>query len=312
MKLLPEIPEKLSERGGAALQWESLRERLAAGAHSPLGRAWVLALEPSANAAWIEAQQARNAEMRLLVAGGTPFDFHGVLDVSELLDKARIDGAALEAAEILSVLTHAQRATAWIELLSKLPETLAGKWPAMEELSAPLMGHDLRGLLRALEGKIESDGTLSDDASPELGRIRRALERQHRAIEKSLQRTLAKLAEEGSTQEELITVRGERFVIPVKAEYKRKVGGVIHGSSSSGQTIFVEPMETIELNNEMARLLDEEQAEAHRILVAMTRAIAAHAEPLRLRAGILAEADAHQAIAKFAEEMRCVRPVFVL
>ena len=86
---------------------------------------------------------------------------------------------------------------------------------------------------------------------------------------------VAKLAEEGSTQEELITVRGERFVIPVRVEHKRKVGGVIHGSSSSWQTIFVEPMETIELNNEMARLLDEEQAEVHRILVAMTRAIAA-------------------------------------
>jgi len=310
MEMLPEIPERLSERGGTALQWESLRERLAAGAHSPLGRAWVMVLEPSADAAWIDAQQARNAEMRLLVVGGAPFDFHGVIDVSELLDKARIDGAALEAAEILNVLAHAQRATAWIELLAKPPEAIAGKWPAMEELSAPLTGQDLRGLLRALEGKIEADGTLSDGASPELARIRKALERQHRAIEKSLQRMLAKLAEEGSTQEELITVRGERFVIPVKAEYKRKVGGVIHGSSSSGQTIFVEPMETIELNNEMARLLDEEQAEVYRILVAMTRAIAANAEPLRVSAGILAEADAHQAIARFAQEMNCVRPVF--
>ena len=310
MELLPEISERLRERGGAVLQWESLRERLAASAHSLLGRAWVMVLEPSADAAWIDAQQARNAEMRLLVVGGTPFDFHGVFDVSDLLDKARIDGVALEAAEILSVLQHARRATVWMELLAKPPETIAGKWPAMEELSAPLLGHDLRGLLRALEGKIEPDGTLSDDASPELGRIRRALERQHRAIEKSLQRMLAKLAEEGSTQEDLITVRGERFVIPVKAEFKRKVGGVIHGSSSSGQTIFVEPMETIELNNEMARLLDEEQAEVHRILVGMTRAIAANAESLRLSAGILAEADAHQAIAKFAQELNCVRPVF--
>jgi DNA mismatch repair protein MutS2 len=310
MELLPEIPERLSERGGAALQWEQLRERLAVGAHSPLGRAWVMALEPSADAVWIEVQQARTAEMRLLVVAGTPFDFHGVLDVSELLDKARIDGAALEAVEILSVLSHGRRAMAWMELLARPPETVAGKWPAMEELSAPLSGNDLHGLLRALEGKIEPDGTLSDDASPELARIRRALERQHRAIEKSLQRMLAKLAEEGSTQEELITVRGERFVIPVKAEFKRKVGGVIHGSSSSGQTIFVEPMETIELNNEMARLLDEEQAEVHRILVAMTRAIAANAEALRLSAGILAEADAHQGIARFAQEMNCVRPVF--
>ena len=125
---------------------------------------------------------------------------------------------------------------------------------------------------------------LSDDASPELRRIRRALEQQHRAIEASLRRALAKLSEDGSTQESLITVRGERFVIPVKNEFKRKVGGVIHGSSSSGQTVFVEPMETIEHNNELARLLDEEQGEIHRILVAMTRAIAAQSDALLLGA----------------------------
>ena len=121
---------------------------------------------------------------------------------------------------------------------------------------------------------------MSDDASPELRRIRRALEQQHRAIETSLRRALAKLSEDGSTQESLITVRGERFVIPVKNEFKRKVGGVIHGSSSSGQTVFVEPMETIEHNNELARLLDEEQGEIHRILVAMTRVIAAQSDAL--------------------------------
>jgi DNA mismatch repair protein MutS2 len=105
-------------------------------------------------------------------------------------------------------------------------------------------------------------------------------------------------------------VRGERFVIPVKAEFKRKVGGVVHGSSSSGQTVFVEPLETIEHNNELTRLLDEEQAEVHRILVAMTRAVAAQAEALLLGASILAAADAHQAIARFALDLHCVRPTF--
>ncbi len=105
-------------------------------------------------------------------------------------------------------------------------------------------------------------------------------------------------------------MRGERFVIPVKAEFKRKVGGVVHGSSSSGQTVFVEPLETIEHNNELTRLLDEEQAEVHRILVAMTRAVAAQAEALLLGASILAAADAHQAIARFALDLHCVRPTF--
>jgi DNA mismatch repair protein MutS2 len=310
MELLPQIPQGLIERGSAALQWETLRERLAAGARSPLGRAWVLALEPSADVAWIDEQQQRTAEMRRLVVGGNGFEFKGLIDPTDLLDKARIEGSALEPAELMAMLDMAERVEAWRQILLAPPDSVRQKWPAMEALSEPLREHDLGNLLRFLRGKIEADGSLSDDASPELRRIRRALERQHRAIEDSLRRALSKLSEGGSTQEDLITVRGERFVIPVKAEFKRKVGGVIHGSSSSGQTVFVEPLETIEHNNELVRLLDEEQAEVHRILVAMTRAVAAQSDPLLLGAAILAEADAHQALARFAEDLECIRPIF--
>jgi len=310
MDLLPQIPQVLAERGGSALQWEALRERLAAGARSPLGRAWVLALEPSAELAWVDRQQQRTAEMRRLVVGGSSFEFRGLVDPTQPLDKARIDGAALEPLELMAMLEMAERVAAWRQMLLSPPDAVRDKWPAMEALSEPLREHDLGNLLRFLRGKIEADGSLSDDASPELRRIRRALERQHRAIEDSLRRALGKLCEGGNTQEDLITVRGERFVIPVKAEFKRKVGGVIHGSSSSGQTVFIEPLETIEHNNELVRLLDEEQAEVHGILVAMTRAIAAQSEALFLGAAILAEADAHQGLAKFAEELECVRPAF--
>ena len=300
----------LTEISAKALQWADLQRYLSGKAQSPLGRERVLELMPSGELAWIEQQQQRTAEMRRLVVAGAGFDFRGIIDAAELLDKARIDGSALEPAELLTALSHAERVEAWRQTVLAPPAAVNGKWPAMEELSAPLLAHDLGNLLRFLRGKIEADGSLSDDASPELRRIRRAMERQHRAIEDSLRRALAKLAEAGSTQDALITVRGERFVIPVKSEFKRKVGGVVHGSSSSGQTVFVEPLETIGQNNELVRLLDEEQAEVHRILVAMTRAVAAQAEPLLLGASILAEADAHQGIARFAEELACVRPTF--
>src|SRR6185312_422760 len=164
--------------------------------------------------------------------------------------------------------------------------------------------------LHALRGKIEPDGSLSDDASHELRRIRRAMERQHRAIEESLRKSLRALSSEGSTQEELITVRGERFVIPVKAEFRRRVPGVIHGSSSSGQTVFIEPLETIEQNNELVRLLDEEQREIHRILVAMTGAIGEQADAILAGTSVLAEIESHFARARFANELQCARPVF--
>ena len=312
MDLFPPIPNALTETSAKALQWAELQQHLASGAQSPLGRSRVATLAPSGDIRWIEEEQQRTAEMRRLVGGGGGFDFRGIFDASELLAKAQIEGSALEPAELLASLTHAERVEAWRQTVLAPPAAVSGKWPGIEELSAPLLGHDLGNLLRFLRGKIEADGSLSDDASPELRRIRRAMERQHRAIEDSLRRALAKLSEGGSTQDELITVRGERFVIPVKVEFKRKVGGVVHGSSSSGQTVFVEPMETIEQNNELVRLLDEEQAEVHRILVAMTRAVAAQAEALLLGAAILAEADMHQAVARFAEDLECVRPTFSL
>lgn len=304
----PEIPLQLSERGGAALQWEALRERVAKNARSPLGRAWVTALEPSGDREWIAAQQTRNAELRLLAGAGASFDFRGLIDPEELTGKARIEGSALEPAELLAVLAHAERVQAWRNLIVTPPDAVRGKWPATEAMSEPLLVHDLDALLRTLRGKIEPDGTLADDASPELARIRRALARQHRAIEETLRKALGRLSEDGSVQDSLITVRGERFVIPVKVEAKRRVQGVVHGSSSTGQTVFVEPMETIEANNELVRLLDEEQAEVHRILVMMTRAVAGNSQALLLGAEILAEADAHQAVAIFAQDLNCVRP----
>ncbi|HEY4382005.1 MAG TPA: endonuclease MutS2, partial [Acidobacteriaceae bacterium] len=308
--MLPEIPSPLAESSAAALEWPRLREHIAGKSNSPLGRAWTLALEPCADAAWIDAQQQRTAEIRAFLTGGGSFDFHGLFDPGDLLDESRLEGAALEGTQINALLTVIERVAAWRTLLKPAPGAAPRNWPAIAELSGVLIAHDFAPLLHTLRGKIEPDGSLSDDASHELRRIRRAMERQHRAIEESLRKSLRALASEGSTQEELITVRGERFVIPVKAEFRRKVPGVIHGSSSSGQTVFVEPLETIEQNNELQRLLDEEQREVHRILVAMTRAIGEQADGILLGTSILAEVESHFARARFANEMGCVRPAF--
>ncbi len=310
MQLLPKIPNPLIESSAASLEWPRLREYIAGFAASPLGRGWVQALEPCANAAWIDAQQQRTAEIRAFLTNGGSFDFHGMFAPGNLLDESRLEGAALEGTQINALLAVIERIAAWRTLLKLSPGAAPRNWPAIADLSAPLATHDFAPLLRELRGKIEPDGSLSDDASGELRRIRRAMERQHRAIEESLRKSLRALASEGSTQEDLITVRGERFVIPVKAEFRRRVPGVIHGSSSSGQTVFVEPLETIEQNNELQRLLDEEQREIHRILVAMTRSIGEQADGILLGTSILAEVESHFARGRFANELGCVRPKF--
>ena len=310
--LLPQVPAPLVETSAAALEWPRLRALIAAKAVSPLGRAFTLALEPSTDLPFITAQQTRTAEFRAFLSGGGSFDFHGLFDPAPLLEKARIPGSALEALEILALLEVAERVAAWRSLLAA-SESARRLGPGIRTLTDPLLPYDLATLLRTLRGKIEPDGSLADEASPELRRIRRAMESQHRAIEASLRRAAARLREDGSTQsssEDIITVRGERFVIPIKAEFKRKVPGVIHGSSSSGSTVFVEPLETIEQNNELVRLLDEEQAEIHRILVALTGALAAQSPALNLGAAILAEVESHFVRARFALDLDCTTPTF--
>jgi DNA mismatch repair protein MutS2 len=310
--LLPNIPSPLEESSAAALEWPRLLGHIADRTSSPLGRAWVLALAPCADIAWIDQQQQRTAELRRMFVAGGSFDFRGLFDPTSLLEMASIEGAALESIQIRDLLDVVERVAAWRNLVAPLPGATRYEWPGIAALSAPQLEYDLAPLLRLLRGKIEPDGSLNDDASPELRRIRRAMERQHRAIEDSLRRSLRSLSDGGSTQDELITVRGDRFVIPVKAEFKRKVPGVIHGSSSSGQTVFVEPFETIEQNNELVRLLDEEQSEIHRILVAMTRALGQNAAAIHLGTCILAEVESHAARARFAEALNCVRPVFAV
>ncbi len=307
---MPSIPFPLAESSAQALEWPRLRDHIASRTSSPLGRAWVLGLEPSSDLTWIDQQQQRTAEIRTMLTRGGSFSFSGLFDPTALLEKARIEGSALESLEILHLLDVVEHVAAWSNLLNPPPGSSRYDWPSIAELSSPLLHHDLSPLLRLLRGKIEPDGSLNDDASHELRRIRRAMERQHRAIEESLRKSLRALTESGSTQDDLITIRGDRFVIPVKAEFKRKVSGVIHGSSSSGATVFVEPLDTIEQNNELVRLLDEEQSEIHRILVAMTHALGENAEPIHLGAAILAEVESHFARARFANDLICVRPNF--
>src|SRR5437588_1616870 len=142
------------------------------------------------------------------------------------------------------------------------------EWTAVTSLSSAII--DFTEFLRSFRNKILPDGTLDDRASPELARIRRDIEKQKRTIQDSLRSYLRRLAEGGAVQQELVTIRGERFVVPIKIEQKRRVQGGVHGASSSGQTVFVEPPETIEQNNELVRVLDEEETEIHRILLEIT------------------------------------------
>jgi DNA mismatch repair protein MutS2 len=301
---MTQVPHPLAHTSSRLLEFAALRELLSGYAPSPLGQRRIEELVPSLDRGWIKNQHQLTTEIREYRRVGGRFDFAGLLEIRQLLDQSRITGAALETTDIRDVVLVADRASEWREIARQPPAAMRSEWTAVATLSEGIQ--DFTNFLRAFRNKILPDGTLDDHASPELGRIRREIEKQKRQIQESLRGYLRKLAEGGTVQDELITIRGERFVIPVKVEQKRRVQGVVHGASSSGQTVFVEPLETIEQNNELVRLLDDEQAEIHRVLLEMTRQIGENAEAIKAAADILAELELQFAKARFAEDYNCV------
>ncbi|MGI9102502.1 MAG: endonuclease MutS2 [Terriglobales bacterium] len=318
------MPQALQHTSPRVLEFDTLRQMLRGYAWSSLGQGRIERLAPTAERGWIERQQQLTTEVRRFLRCGGHFDFSGLSDPGALVDKSRTEGAALEAGQLRDIILMVDRADEWRHTAQNPPNAMrapdpgssdphpsqpgvggspGNPWPAVSELSATVA--DFTELLRFFRNKILPDGTLDDRASPELARIRREVEKQKRLIQESLHAYVRRLAEGGAAQEELVTIRGERFVIPVKAEHKKRVHGVVHGASSSGQTVFVEPLETIEQNNELVRLLEEEQEEVHRILLEMTRRIAEQAWAIQAATDTLGELELQFAKARFAEDYNC-------
>ena len=298
------MSESLIHNSARVLEFDALRDLLRGYASSPLGHGRIASLAPSLDSAWIVEQQELAEEVREFRRVGGRLDFSGLLDITESIEKSRIRGAVLETTDIRDVVLVVDRAAEWREIALHPPANMRTDWQRVRTLSESIP--DFAGFLLFFRNKIQPDGTLEDRASPELARIRREIEKQRRGIQESLRGYLRKLAEGGAVQDELITIRGERFVIPIRIEQKRRVQGVVHGASSSGQTVFVEPLETIEQNNELVRLLDEELAEIHRILIEMTRHIGEEADEILGSLDVLSELELQFAKARFAEEYNCV------
>jgi DNA mismatch repair protein MutS2 len=177
--------------------------------------------------------------------------------------------------------------------------------PALFEIVGALPA-DLRKLVARVAKKILPSGELDDRASPELARIRRELTSARSRITRALESLMRRSSE--AIQEELVTVRNDRFVIPVRADHQARIKGVAHGSSSSGATIFVEPLETIDGNNELQTLREAEQREIAEILFALSEELRRELPAIELAAGAITELDFAGAKAAFAEKFSCVVP----
>jgi DNA mismatch repair protein MutS2 len=236
--------------------------------------------------------------------GTTRPRFDSLPYIATHLAKLGIEGAVLEPRELLETFTVMERAT---ELRSILTAS-GGRFPRLGERAFRL--GDFKEILRDLGGRILPDGSLDDKASVALHRIRRDMDRQKRSIQDSLERFIKAHKEDGILQEDFIAIRNDRFVVPVAAGQRRRVDGVIHASSGSGQTMFMEPLETIGLNNDLVRLREEEMREVFRILKEMSDRLRDWRPVILATVEELAALEFVFAKATFAREFHCTVPRF--
>ncbi len=229
--------------------------------------------------------------------------FNDIPLLPQALGKLTIAGAALEIPEIEAI----QSFLSQTEGLRVRWKEDREKFPKLAEAAQRLP--DLRELSRHL-GRAIQNGEIDERYSPELARIRRALAAARSRLTERLESFLRSPAYSSQLQEQIVTVRNGRFVIPIRAEQKRSVEGIVHGSSSSGATVFMEPLAVLEMNNELVRLQDEEHAEIARILAELTDLIQASAGPIDFALSLSAYIELVFAKARFGRDFECVRPAF--
>jgi len=255
--------------------------------------------------AHIRRQLSYVEESRSLLAQGEVVPFERLADIRTLVARCRIEGNFLSAPDLLNVFEALQTSRRLRAFVMERRDRL----PALSELCDPLI--DDRLLEKHLTDAIDDTGGIRDTASRELATIRRDILDVSARLRNRLQRILKKFGDEELLQDEFISQRDGRFVLPLRVETKRSVEGIIHGVSASGQTVFMEPAETYEMNNELAILHGREQREMIRILTTLSAEVGAVSYGIDAAVDVMTELDSILARARFALDYGGIMPTIV-
>lgn len=297
------------------LQFDELTELVSRYAGSEAGRALVLAHEPYSDRLALESDFAETGEaigylrdvtgaQETARGAAIRLRFDQIRDIETQVRILGVEGASLDGRDILDLFHTLAIAGEYRGVLLSVSERYGRLAQRARHLA------DLRDLTRRYGRAFLPDGSLADEASVALGRIRRDIHRQQASIQESLTRFLRAHNTDGTLQEDFVTIREDRYVVPIVAGQKGRVDGVIHGSSGTGRTLFVEPLETIGLNNQLVRLREDELREIERILSEITNTLREHAGEIADTAQTLAELDCFFAKAAFALDYNAVIPRF--
>jgi DNA mismatch repair protein MutS2 len=284
------------------LEFSSLRELLLGYTTCAPGRRAIEALSFTQDRVALEGAFASIAEAAAWLRVGRELGFGSLADPEPWLARLAVRVNVLAPAELLDAASLADTAA---DLKSTLRHETE-KYPRLAGRAATLP--DLGWLAAAVRRAIHPNGEVSDDASPELRRIRASLVKAREKIQEELQRILRARGEQPG--EDYITLRNDRYVIPVRAADRRSVSGVMHGASHTGQTVFIEPLETLEANNHLVQLAEDEAAEIARILEELTERLRQSLPQLEAAAEAIAAFDSVFARARFSREFACTLPVF--
>jgi len=245
------------------LEFDKVRSMLAAETAFSLGRELALALEPEGQHEAVLALQAETAEMSHIDQMGLDVPLGGMRDLRPLVHAATI-GQAVEPGDLQDAAGAFD--TAW--RAQKLAERLAERTPRLNAIAEAIA--DFRPFIEAVRRAITPRGTVADEASPELAAVRRELRSAHARLEQRARGALSEAVRRGIAQEELLTERNGRMVIPVKADFRGQLPGIVHDVSSSGATVFLEPMSVVESGNEVRELQLAEEREVRRVLLQLS------------------------------------------
>ncbi|HMH52465.1 MAG TPA: endonuclease MutS2 [Candidatus Acidoferrum sp.] len=290
---------------GRGIEWDAVRGLLSDEARTAMGREWARTAEPLVEPSAIESAVEMTAEARLaLTEKGAP-PLSSIPDARGILESCRVPGSVLEGSDLvvlLPLLDAAARLSAYGRDLGPVAPrivALTGSLPRVADLAD------------ALRQALDEEGAVRDEASPRLRQLRRELRERRRRLVADLERLLTSADAERIFAERFVTLRHGRYVVPVRAEARTRVRGIVHDRSQSGQTLFVEPADAVDANNDLVQAVRDEEAEVARILAALTDAVRARGDELDRLVATVGELDWVFARGHLAERMDATRPVIV-
>ena len=284
------------------LEYEKLLALVGRNAQTPMGAERLANLRPITGRTELSRELSRISETVLLnEEKQVTWSFSGLEDPSDAVAILKIKNATLEPGLLLELTRVCNQALFARSSIQPEKEFVPTLWQVVEHLPPTLFA-----AIEKINKKLLPSGEIDDAASPELARLRREISSQRTRLQKSLESVMRSAGD--AIQDEIVTLRNDRFVIPVKADFRGKVGGVAHGFSSSGATVFVEPLEAIEANNELQNLKGKEEREIARILFTLTEELREQLPAVEAAIDAVAELDFIKAKVEFARKFNAAVP----